>query len=459
MKSTLLITYLLFIVGCSSKSDLWHIETQQEWLDVSSKNLNLDITEGELRPQNDSAYFSTTIKKFKNKRMLQSITLKQTPQWNNWQPIPKVTPKMAEDAPVFISVSSGNYWLLSRYKGDRENGYHSWHSEDMKTWKHYGPITSKLNRWVTSAEYVNGKFYIYFDKPNDEDPHLIIDDDLTDGMQGEEIGKVFANPSHGSDMAIFRNDDGTFHLIYEDWSPINPRKNSWDSPLAGHADSPDGINDFLPHEYQPPIDKRTNPTGKTMPYKPHPNQLVGGIDPTPYTYEVHKGAQDAFGDYTMIKVGNQYYIFCDYDSHDEEKSMRVGRWRSDDIKKEFVWDGEIGEGFHPDPTVGFAEGKFYLIVQRNKNDFISEGPWVNGVEIRAGVDTDNNGSIDNWTKFTKIKENYSQKSGFTRVIETIPATLNTSELGAGYAFKIEIRLYSKGTIFPILDSFEATFIN
>lgn len=443
--------------GCSSESELWKIETQEEWQAVSAKSSNLDIIAGELHPRSDSAYFSTTVKKFKNKRKLQSITLKQTPQWDNWQNIPKVTPNMATDAPVFVPVSPGNYWFLARYKGDQTNGYHSWHSKDMKIWKHYGPISSWTNRWVTSAEYLNGKFYIYFDKPNDEDPHLIIDDDLTDGKHGKEIGMVFDDPSHGSDMAIFRDEDGTFHLIYEDWSPLNPRNNSWDSPLAGHADSPDGINGFKPHEFPKPIDKRTKPTGKIEHYKPSLTQLMPGKDLSPYTYEVHEGPQDSFGDYTMIKVGQQYYIFCDYDSHEEGKLMRVARWRSNDIKKQFTWDGEIGEGFHPDPTIGFAEGKFYLIVQRNQNDFISNGPWVDGVEVRVGVDTDNDESIDVWTKFKKVTETYSQKPGFVRVIETKPATLDLSQLDAGYAFKIEFNIHRINGVPPIINILQANF--
>ncbi|MBD0831033.1 glycoside hydrolase family protein [Aestuariibaculum sediminum] len=457
MKSTSIILTSLLIFGCNFSNNQWKIETQEEWKSGAYRYTDLEITEGFIKPKHDSAYFSSKVKRFKTKRKLQSITLKQTTQWNNWQAIPKVTPKMAEDAPVFIPISEGNYWFLARYKGNDSTGYHSWHSKDMKHWKHFGPVSNITNKWVTSAEHVNGKFYIYFDKPNDEDPHLIIDENLTDGKQGKEIGLVFKDPSHGSDMAIFRDEDNIFHLIYEDWSPINPRENSWDSPLAGHADSPDGINGFLPHEYPPPIDKRTKPTGKIKNYEPHPNQLVHGRDSTPYTYEVHEGPQDAFGDYSVIKVGKQYFIFCDYDSHDETKSMRVGRWRSDDINKTFVWDGEIGEGFHPDPTVGFAEGKFYLLVQRNNFDFISDGPWVDGIQIRVGTDTDNDGHINNWTKFKTIKESYSQKPGYVKVVETYPATLNFPELEAGYAFKFEIRFNQKNNIFPTLDSFEAKF--
>jgi hypothetical protein len=258
-------------------------------------------------------------------------------------------------------------------------------------------------------------------------------------------------------MSIFRDDDGTFHLIYEDWSPLNAREHSWDSPLAGHADSPNGINGFEPHEFTPPIDERTTPTGKMEPYEPNPNQFVEGKDLSPYEYEVHEAAQDAYGDYTTIKVGGHYYIFCDYDPHDEDKSMRVGRWRSDDITKQFVWDGEIGEGFHPDPTVGFAEGKFYLLVQRNGEDFVSDGPWVDGLEVRAGVDTDNDGSIDEWTAFTKVSERYVQKQGFVRVVEAVPAKLNVAGLAAGYGFKLEFKLGDKNGFMPVLDSFEALF--
>ena len=49
------------------------------------------------------------------------------------------------------------------------------------------------------------------------------------------MGLAFADPSHGSDAGIIRSLDGKFHVIYEDWSPINASKRSWDSPIGGHA--------------------------------------------------------------------------------------------------------------------------------------------------------------------------------------------------------------------------------
>ncbi|MDZ7720773.1 MAG: hypothetical protein U5K72_18285 [Balneolaceae bacterium] len=436
---------------------IWHINSQQQWEAAAEDMHDFTLSDGLLRPTTEKALFSSIFKEFQEKRKLSSITFQQSPQWDNWQKIAKVTPDSAVDAPVFVPVGEDNYWLLAALQGDQEYGYHAWHSEDMKSWKHHGPVTSWRNRWVTTAEYLNGTFYIYFDKPNDEQPHLIMDDDLADGKPGREIGMVFDDPSHGSDMAIFRDGDGTFHMIYEDWTPLNPREHSWDSPLAGHTNSPDGYSGFKHHEFKPPIDERAPSTGSTAEYAPASSHFVPNRYAGPFTYQIPEKEQDAFGDYTMIKVGGHYYLFCDYDPKEDEKSMRVGRWRSDDIYDSFIWDGEIGEGFHPDPTIGFAEGKFYLIVQRSDHDFVSSGPWVDGVEARAGVDTDKDGQIDQWTEFQEVSESYSQKAGFVRVIESEPAKLLTNNLPAGYGFTFEFRVSGGEFATPVMDAIQVEF--
>lgn len=452
MKKHLIASFILAsLAGCATTADRPTSQVELPWGQLLSSN-NVELNNQQLALQGETGSFTAQVYQANKKVSLANIEVEQLPVWDNWQAVKKVVPKEAADAPVFVPVGDGDYWLLARHKKFGKTGYHAWHSADMENWTHHGPISSRDNRWVTSAEYVDGKFYIYFDKPNDEDPHLIIDEDLTDGKQGKVVGKVFEDPTHGSDMAIFRNDDGVFHLIYEDWSPLDASKHAWDSPLAGHADSPDGIHDFEPHEYEPPIDVRTTPTGRVLPYKPHPNQMEFGPDPYPYVYQEHQGPQDAFGDYTMIKVGDQYYLFCDYDPADKNKSMRVGRWRSDNITKQFVWDGEVGENFHPDPTVGFAGGKFYLLVQRASSDFISSGPWVDGVQARAGVDTDNDGKIDQWTPFSQIKETYHAKPGFARIVEKTPASIDVSDLAAGYRFSVEVKLNKKNDLAPVINN-------
>jgi len=45
----------------------------------------------------------------------------------------------------------------------------------MINWVHHGQAST--GQYVTSAEFVDGKAYIYHDFPNDQDPHLVIDSD------------------------------------------------------------------------------------------------------------------------------------------------------------------------------------------------------------------------------------------------------------------------------------------
>lgn len=120
--------------------------------------------------------------------------------------------------------------------------------------------------------------------------------------------------------------------------------------------------------------------------------------------------------------------------------------------------GSLGEG-HPDPTVGFAEGQFYLITQ-GPNDYVSSGPWVDGVQARAGVDGDGDGTIDHWTDWQAVRESYDHKSGYARVVDVTPAQLDLAGLPAGLGFQFEFRCHNTGTgrAAPIMDgvTFEFT---
>lgn len=131
-----------------------------------------------------------------------------------------------------------------------------------------------------------------------------------------DMGLAFKDPSDGTDCAIIRQLDGSFHLIYEGWSPIKANTNHWDAPLAGHAVSADGISNFK--ILAPAVDKTTTPTGKFGNF-PHPHWHI--IDPknlpvkngetTAFAteeYEIHSPEQDAFGDWAAICVGGQYCL-------------------------------------------------------------------------------------------------------------------------------------------------------
>jgi len=421
-------------------STTWVVDKTEDWKQNTSQASGVTAKQHVLQLTEDSGTYRSRIRTFSKKRSPDSLTLKQSRAWTNWTLKKGISPG-GGDAPVFLVAGKNDYWYLNASSGG--GPYHAWHSTDMKNWTAY-PEAVGVD-WVTSAEYADGTFYIYYDEPNDEDPHLIMDDDLTDEKH-QKKGEVFADPSHGSDSGIFRAADGTFHLIYEDWSDINAAAHNWDSELAGHADSPDGIHGFKPHEHPPFIDERGKKEGDVQTYN-HPNGT--------YRYQPRAEPIDAFGDYSMIRVGSTYYLFCDYDPH--EKPIGLGYWYGSSLTEAFDPGGMIAEQFHPDPSVGFAEGQFYLFAQRKGGTFVSPGPWTPTVRARAGVDQNGNGSIDEWTSWQTVREEYRRKPGFSKIIETTNATLDLSELPSGTGVRFELKLEQTGAGKPKLDRAHVRF--
>ncbi|MGC6425715.1 MAG: hypothetical protein ACON5H_01820 [Akkermansiaceae bacterium] len=498
---------LLFLSICFSPSFLaaeeWIVDSKEEWAAATASQKGLKIAEGEVSPKDKSGEFQSVIKRFGKKRQLSKFTLKQSAVWQNWNPIENLGPSNLRDAPVLLTMGPDNYWMFGRYGSSQPRkksekikplpkfvaqdatlegfdiplkttpfanqfdapgglkpslgGYHAWQSKDMMNWVHHGPVTEGFSRWVTSAEYADGKTYIYYDFPNDQDPHAYVDTDLSDGLPGENMGKVLSDPSHGSDAGFIRDLEGKFHVIFENWDPINASKRAWDSPLAGHAISPDGVSPFEIQK-MPAVDERTRPTGETKTYR-HPHWVKE--DPKNYStnvaeYEVHQPNQEAFGDWAAISVGGQYYLFADYDS-EHGKPMQVAWFTSSDIGKQFAFCGSIGKG-HPDPDVCFAEGQFFLATQQ-KIDYTSPGPWVEKAVARVGVDTDNDGRIDTWSEWKEVKETYDYIEGFSKQVRTIPASLDLSGLPEGYGFQFEIKLTdeTENKSKPILEAVKLTF--
>ena len=301
------------------------IASEAEWKGSIIASKGVVIRDGVAEPTGKTGTLRTKIHNFDQKRSASSLVIRQSPIWQNWSPIANLGPSNLRDAPVLLTVGPDNYWMFGRYsslhsrgqKGGKSDaggrlplpgqlpfrsepvklenfdiplmttpdenqfnapgglkkgrgGYHAWQSRDMKTWVHHGPVTEGFSKWVTSAEWVDGKAYIYYDFPNDQDPHVYVDADLTDGEPGKNMGLAVADPSHGSDAGFIRDLDGKMHVIIEDWSPISANKRSWDSPLAGHAVSSNGLNGF---KFGPPaVDNRTKPTGKVATYK-HPHWM------------------------------------------------------------------------------------------------------------------------------------------------------------------------------------------
>jgi len=486
---------LLCAVGTSvAENGTWRIDSQEEWKAACAKSEGLEFEDGMVAPVKDAGSYTSVIEKFDKPLKLASITFSQSPVWENWDPVGNVGPANLGDAPVMLVMGPDDYWMFGRYgsarrrKGDdsiraeaafvpkdatlegfdvplkttpyehqydapgglmpKLGGYHAWQSRDMKNWIHHGPVTEKFSCWVTTAEQVDGKVYIYYDYPNDQDPHLYIDDDLTDGKPGKNMGIAFKDPSDGSDCTFIRDLKGNFHVIYEDWTPINAQKHSWDSSLAGHAVSADGIKDF--EILTPAVDERTKPTGEKATYR-HPHWMQHpDWKSNVAEYEVHEPEQNAFGDWAAICIGGQYYLFCDY--HPANDKIRVGWFTSPDINQKFSFCGELGLG-HPDPEIAFAEGQFYLITQ-TPTDYVSPGPWVAEVEARVGVDAEGDGKIDQWTEWQKVSEKYDYIKGFSKQVKRFPASINLTDMpeAHGVAFEFRLKDSTKNVSKPSIDS-------
>ena len=505
---------LLALTPLFATASDWRIDTQADWQAAIADQSNLEIQNGLATPTAKTATLRSTLKTFDEKRSAESIVIDQSTAWLNWNPVGQIGPNNVSNAPVFLRMGEDDYWLFGAYKKSKDaepvasatlegfdvplmstknphlfiapggvnpkrGGYYGWQSRDMVNWVFHGPMSPPQASNATTAELVDGQVYIYYDNPNDQDPHLAIDADLTDGEPGEDMGMAFLDPSHGSDCAVIRDLDGNFHLILEDWSPIDASTHAWDSPLAMHAVSQDGKGDFkiLP----PAVDERTTPTGEMGEYF-HPHWHMGErknefpTKPVPEDipqhrmkkgdirafaeYEIHEPEQNAFGDWAAIAIGGQYYLFCDYDpstSHGSKKAMSVAWFTSSDINEQFTFCGNVGQG-HPDPDIMFAEGQFYLVTQTNQ-DFVSPGPWVKGVTVRVGVDTNKDGAADQWTDWQEVNETYAAIPGFAKQVAKTPAQLDLSSLPEGYGFQFEVKISdtTSNDSKPILDRVSLTF--
>jgi hypothetical protein len=485
----------LFLSVHLQASDSWVIDSANDWKTFRAESQGLTFENGLATPTTKSSTYRSIRKTFPEKKAVSEITVEQCAAWKNWIPTDPVGPTNLGDAPIFLSKGPNNYWLLGRYNEKTKppdftgedtrlegftiplkttpwprqydapgglkkslGGYHAWQSRDMVHWVHHGPVTETFSRWATTAEYVDGKTYIYYDFPNDQDPHVYVDEDLTDGKPGTNKGLAFKDPSDGSDCAIIRDLEGRFHLIYEDWSPINAREHSWDSPLAGHAVSRDGLGEFK--ILAPPVDERTTPTGTYAEYD-HPHWKKEDPKNFPSNtarYEIHEPEQNAFGDWAAIAIGGQYYLFGDFHpAGKSKKKMSVAWFTSADINEPFTFCGHVGSG-HPDPDIGFAEGQFYLITQTNK-DFVSPGPWVEEVKVRVGVDTSNDGKINQWSDWAHVRETYKPIPGFAKQIERVPASSDLGNLPEGYGFVFEFKATdtTDNDSSPIIDRISLTF--
>ena len=189
---------LILAITSSLFSESWQIKSQTEWKKNLQSSKGIIIQDDVVSPKEKFGHFQTKLKKFKRKKSLQSLTIHQSPVWQNWEEVPGVGPSNLKDAPDFLAKGPKDYWMFGRYsppkpsKGKKsgkfeaknaklrgfnvplqttpdENqfnapgglerglgGYHAWQSRDMQNWVHHGPVTPGFARWTTTAEQVGG---------------------------------------------------------------------------------------------------------------------------------------------------------------------------------------------------------------------------------------------------------------------------------------------------------------
>jgi hypothetical protein len=81
------------------------------------------------------------------------------------------------------------------------------------------------------------------------------------------------------------------------------------------------------------------------------------------------------------------------------------------------------------------------------------------VKVRVGVDTSNDGKINQWSDWAHVRETYKPIPGFAKQIERVPASSDLGNLPEGYGFVFEFKATdtTDNDSSPIIDRISLTF--
>ena len=103
------------VVTSTLFADTWKIESEAGWKNNIKSSDGITIENNSVSPTRKNATLKTKLKKFKKKKRGVSLTLRQSPAWQNWKEVPSVGPSNLRDAPVFLSKGPKDYWILARF--------------------------------------------------------------------------------------------------------------------------------------------------------------------------------------------------------------------------------------------------------------------------------------------------------------------------------------------------------
>ena len=110
-----ILTLLLTQLALGEES--WSITTAAEWAADIESSEGITIEKGVASPTEKAGSLRTKMKTFKEKRSAKSLTIQQSTLWQNWEAKPRIGPKNLRDAPVFLTMAPGDYWMFGRYGG------------------------------------------------------------------------------------------------------------------------------------------------------------------------------------------------------------------------------------------------------------------------------------------------------------------------------------------------------
>ena len=121
---------LLPMISLGAKN--WSIKSTKDWAECIEHNQGVAVKEGTVSPSEQSGMIRTKLKAFKKKRSAKTLTISQSPLWQNWNPRPRIAPKNLRDAPVFLAKGPDDYWMFGRYGGFGNSASKGFKAKDAK---------------------------------------------------------------------------------------------------------------------------------------------------------------------------------------------------------------------------------------------------------------------------------------------------------------------------------------
>ena len=109
---------LTILIGASflhAEETEWKLDSEKNWKQNLESSKGAAYEGGGFAPREVKASLLTKLQSFDKKRSAVSLTVSQSPVWQNWSPIENLGPINLNDAPVLLTMGPDNYWMFGRY--------------------------------------------------------------------------------------------------------------------------------------------------------------------------------------------------------------------------------------------------------------------------------------------------------------------------------------------------------